>query len=61
MTDYTSNLIGKRVSVHPATDAWMMGDKYGEVVKITAKYWTLKMDSGRTRRFTRDNIADLID
>ncbi len=26
---------GKRVQLHPALDRWMMGDRYGEVVKIT--------------------------
>tara|TARA_R110000824_G_scaffold82199_2_gene206146 strand:+ start:3258 stop:3509 length:252 start_codon:yes stop_codon:yes gene_type:complete len=26
--------VGKRVELHPATDAWMMGDRYGDVVDI---------------------------
>tara|TARA_R100001530_G_scaffold95262_1_gene66244 strand:- start:215 stop:439 length:225 start_codon:yes stop_codon:yes gene_type:complete len=28
------NFIGKRVQLHPATDAWMQGDRYGEIVAI---------------------------
>lgn len=40
---------GDRVELHPATDAWMQGDRYGEVIKIGRKYIHVKMDrSGRT-------------
>ena len=43
--------VGQRVELHPATDAWMMGDRYGEVVKITRQYVHVKMDrSGKIRR-----------
>lgn len=41
--------IGERVETHPATDAWMQGDRYGEVVSIGRKYVHVKLDrSGRT-------------
>ena len=26
--------VGQRVSTHPATDAWMRGDRYGTVEKV---------------------------
>ena len=26
--------VGKRVELSPATDQWMMGDKFGEVVRV---------------------------
>jgi hypothetical protein len=29
---------GKRVQLHPALDRWMMGDRYGDIVKITHDY-----------------------
>ena len=29
-------LIGNRIQLHPATDRWMMGDRYG-IVEATAK------------------------
>ena len=29
--------IGKRVELHPATDQWMMGDRYGTIVGISTK------------------------
>lgn len=49
--------IGQRVQSHPATDAWMMGDRYGEVVRLGRKYVHVKMDkSGRTLKFTPDNL-----
>lgn len=27
-------LVGKRVQLHPATDRWMMGDRYGLIVAV---------------------------
>jgi len=43
--------IGMRVQLHPATDAWMSGDKYGTIVLFGRKYVHVKMDrSGRTRK-----------
>lgn len=51
---------GERVQLHPATDAWMMGDRYGEIVKIGAKYVHVKMDrSGKVRKLTPD-LVELI-
>jgi hypothetical protein len=33
----TSIPIGQRVELHPGMDAWMMGDRYGVVVKTGRK------------------------
>lgn len=42
---------GDRVQLHPATDNWMRGDKYGDVVKLGRIFVMVKMDrSGRTLR-----------
>ena len=30
-------LIGKRVAMHPATDDWMKGDRYGTIVRSSSK------------------------
>ena len=30
-------LIGKRVEMHPATDDWMKGDRYGTIVRSSSK------------------------
>ena len=47
--------IGNRVQVHPATDAWMRGNKYGSVLSIGRKYITVLMDRDKRRlKFTRD-------
>lgn len=54
----TGFLIGDRVQTHPATDAWMFGDRYGEVTAIGRVYIHVRMErSGRTLRFVP---ADLI-
>lgn len=50
--------IGQRVELHPATDAWMMGDRYGEVVKIGRTYIHVKMDrSGKVRKVRADLLT----
>ena len=43
---------GQRVQLHPSTDAWMQGDRYGEVVDTQQDGTvTIKMDkSGRNLR-----------
>jgi hypothetical protein len=47
--------IGSRVQAHPACDCWMMGDRYGTIIKLTRKSIHVKMDrSGKTRRFPSD-------
>lgn len=28
-------LVGQRVEMHPATDRWMKGDRYGEIVDVS--------------------------
>jgi hypothetical protein len=45
--------IGSRVQAHPACDCWMAGDRFGTVVKITARLIHVRMDrSGKVRKFT---------
>lgn len=53
--------IGDRVELHPATDAWMRGDRFGEVVKVGRKVYHVKMDrSGRTLRVIPANISERV-
>lgn len=45
--------IGSRVEAHPACDCWMMGDRFGTIVKITARLIHVRMDrSNKIRKFT---------
>ena len=49
---------GTRVELHPATDAWMMGDRFGEVERQAGDVVRVKMDrSGKTRRVHITNIG----
>jgi len=49
--------VGQRVSMHPATDAFMMGDRYGDVVKVGKTKISVKMDrSGKTRLVSPENL-----
>ena len=68
--------IGTRVQLHPATDAWMQGDRYGVIVGLGHKReyvdtftkttsferpYNVKLDkSGRTRRFHPSHIYDAV-
>lgn len=38
-----------RVELHPATDAWMRGDRFGTVTKIGRVYFTVLMDKSKRR------------
>lgn len=54
LSDYK---VGDRVELHPATDTWMRGDRYGEIVRIGTKNIYVRMDkSNRILGFTPDNI-----
>ncbi len=49
---------GDRVQLSPATNAWMMGDRYGHIVKIGRKYLHVGMDrSGRTLKVSPDLLT----
>jgi hypothetical protein len=48
---------GDRVQLHPATDRWMRGDRYGEVVLVGRKLISVKMDvSGQIAKLHPSNI-----
>jgi hypothetical protein len=36
--------VGDRIEMHPASDAWMRGDRYGEVLKVGKVLVTVKLD-----------------
>lgn len=70
----TDPRIGKRVQLHPATDRWMRGDKYGEIVAVSTRYrhyldpkdwrnghtFTVKMDkSQQTIKVAEGNILEI--
>ncbi len=63
---------GDRVQLHPATDRWMMGDRYGEVLRIIPAIRTMavlvrpaavvvRLDkSGKVQRFHVSNILEVL-
>ena len=52
---------GDRIQTHPATNAWMRGDRFGTVVKVGTKKVQVLMDrSGRKIIFSFANV-ELID
>lgn len=52
--------VGDRVELHPATDRWMRGDRFGTVSKLGRRYVHVKLDrSGDTRPFAPENVVRL--
>jgi hypothetical protein len=37
--------VGQRVALHPATDLWMMGARFGEVTAIGRKAVSVRLDA----------------
>jgi hypothetical protein len=49
--------IGTRLELHPATDDWMRGDRFGTVERVGRKYLYVRMDrSGRLRKTAPRNV-----
>lgn len=50
--------VGDRVELSPGTDAWMRGDRFGEIVKVGRTRIHVRMDrSGRVRTLTPELIG----
>jgi len=48
---------GRRVQLHPCTDQWMMGDRFGSVTQVKNGLVYVKMDrSGKTLKCQPDHI-----
>lgn len=47
---------GDRIQTHPATDAWMQGDRYGEIIDQTSTRVLVRLDSGRRQWFARKDV-----
>lgn len=48
---------GMRVEIHPATNAWIFGDRFGVVVKVGRKLIHVHMDrSGLVKKFSPSDI-----
>lgn len=70
LLDYEGNSIteGARVELHPGTAAWMSGDRFGTVERITStvvalghekvrRYFVIvRMNSGLTRRLHHERV-----
>lgn len=49
-----------RVALHPATDLWMMGARYGTVVCVGRKYVQVRLDAtGRVHKLAPTTIMEV--
>jgi hypothetical protein len=56
--DITAYKVGDRVQAHPATSAWISGDRYGSVKIVGSKHIAVRMDrSGLNLIFTPRNLG----
>ena len=53
--------IGDRVQLHPATDAWMRGDRYGRVAAVRGSHVVLAMDSRRVLKVSFANVLEIVE
>lgn len=53
--------VGFRIELHPGTDLWMRGARYGVVTKVGRKHLTVKLDKlPRPIRVAPANIDKII-
>lgn len=54
--------IGDRVELHPATDLWMRGARYGTVIRVGRTVLTINVDKlGRTVRVAPEDIGQIVE
>ena len=54
--------VGDRVQLSPTTDRWMMGDRYGEVVRVGRVLLQVHLDkSGKTIDIIPDRIQEIVE
>jgi hypothetical protein len=54
--------VGQRVELHPATDLWMRGARFGDIVKIGRKLLTVKLDAlRRPIKISPSNIYAIVE
>ncbi len=51
---------GSRVQLHPATDLWMSGARYGNVAHVGRKLLHILLDNNKTVKVSPDNIGEII-
>ena len=51
--------LGDRVQLHPATDWWMRGARYGRVIALGKKV-TVELDMGRRVILRWDDITEVV-
>lgn len=52
--------VGKRIQLHPATDQWMQGHRYAQVIKVGRKVITIKTDARRTYRVSPGHVIEIM-
>lgn len=48
--------VGRRVKLHPATDLWMMGHRYGTVERVGGRWVYVRLDAGQVRKILPMNL-----
>lgn len=40
-------VVGQRVAIHPANNSWLMGERFGEVIRLGRRWVYVKLDLSR--------------
>lgn len=60
ITNKSTVEVGQTVGCHPATNAWMQGDRYGSVVEVGEAFIYVRMfRSEKMRKFIPSDIVEL--
>lgn len=53
---------GQRIQLHPGTDLWMQGARYGEIVKVGRKALHVRLDVtfGKIVRIAPRNVYEVL-
>jgi len=43
-------MLGQRVELHPNTDEWMMGDRYGQIIDISSETGNIRVLMDKSMR-----------
>lgn len=53
--------VWQRVQLHPATDLWMKGARFGEIVSIGKRYLHVRLDAtGKIVRLAPRNVCEIV-
>lgn len=51
---------GQRIALHPATDLWMRGARFADVVSVGPLALVVKLDNGHETKLVPMNVGEIV-